>query len=237
MSTVTVFVLSPDTRSERRFDLGVTIGKLKDRLEIITGIPSSSQVIGLYRTEDDTEPIRLLDSDERPLGYYDVKDWQVLKVQDTQPSLSFTGQLTDVSQVEKFEISEQEYAQRRDTVLAYKQRNKIGRFAEVTAQQPTAEQPVADPAIAVGARCEIDTTGELRKRGTVRFVGETRFAKGLWVGVEYDEPLGKNDGSVEGEGYFTCRPSYGAFVRPDRVSIGEFPVEDELGDGDDAEEM
>lgn len=224
MSTITVFVLSPDTRSERRFDLAITVGRLKDRLEIITGIPSSAQLVGVYRSEDDSEPIRVLDDDNRPLGYYGVSDWQTLKVQDLNPSASFTGQLTDVSQVDKFELTDQEYAQRRDTVLAYKQRNKIGRFANAAqGGEPPVPQPALDPAIVPGARCEIDSGGELRKRGTIRYVGETRFAKGTWVGVEYDEPLGKNDGSVEGERYFSCLPSRGAFVRPDRVTVGDFP--------------
>ncbi|XP_067351149.1 kinesin-like protein KIF13B isoform X1 [Channa argus] len=56
------------------------------------------------------------------------------------------------------------------------------------------------------------------KAGTVRYVGVAQFAEGVWVGVELDTPVGKNDGSVGGHRYFHCKPGYGVLVRPDRLS-------------------
>lgn len=90
----------------------------------------------------------------------------------------------------------------------------------------------------LGDRCEVLSDDQLvKKLGTVRYLGETKFQPGLWVGIQYDEPLGKNDGSVQGERYFTCPKNYGGFVRPTKVIIGDFPEEDIFMSDDDLEEM
>jgi dynactin 1 len=68
------------------------------------------------------------------------------------------------------------------------------------------------PDLSVGARCEISG-----KAGTIRFVGATDFAPGRWVGVELDEPSGKNDGSVHGKRYFDCKQNHGVFARASQI--------------------
>lgn len=57
------------------------------------------------------------------------------------------------------------------------------------------------------------------RNAVVRFVGDTYFAPGVWVGVELDDGTGKNDGSVQGEKYFDCEPGNGMFVRPSAVTV------------------
>ena len=52
----------------------------------------------------------------------------------------------------------------------------------------------------------------------VRFVGTTAFAPGEWVGLEFDGPEGRNDGSVAGRRYFACDPGHGVFVRARAVA-------------------
>ncbi|KAF8647585.1 hypothetical protein AX16_006607 [Volvariella volvacea WC 439] len=218
-----VWVVSPDTRSERRLDPHLTVSQLKTKLEPITGIPTGNQVISLFNAENDAQPITRLDDDTKQLGFYGLRDWQMLKVEDANPSTTLTGRFGDYSQVEKFEISEEAYAKRQDSVLAYKQQHKVGRFAP----KDQHEKDEKEYDIPIGARCEVESSEPgLSKRGTVRYYGSTKFASGKWVGVEYDEPFGKNDGSVNGEQYFSCRQNYGVFVRPDKVKVGDFPPEE-----------
>ncbi|CAE7320941.1 Clip1, partial [Symbiodinium sp. CCMP2456] len=62
-----------------------------------------------------------------------------------------------------------------------------------------------------GSRVSVKTLEN--SAGTVRFVGQTEFAEGDWIGVELDQPLGKNDGSVKGKAYFSCKPNHGIFAR------------------------
>ena len=78
--------------------------------------------------------------------------------------------------------------------------------------------------IAVGARCIL--SNDSSRRGTIRFVGPIPSLPGVqdapWVGIELDEPTGRNDGSVNGERHFTCEKNKGVFVRPEKVGVGDF---------------
>ncbi|KAJ3259055.1 hypothetical protein HK103_002942 [Boothiomyces macroporosus] len=53
--------------------------------------------------------------------------------------------------------------------------------------------------------------------GTVKFKGTTNFATGNWIGIELDEPAGKNDGSIMDTRYFECASGHGIFVRPSQI--------------------
>ena len=90
------------------------------------------------------------------------------------------------------------------------------------AAKPNAMPLAAIPSgvVSPGARVTVQPDkGGARVSGTVRFVGATSFNKvGEWVGVELDSFSGKNDGSVNGVGYFKCAPGKGLFVRPEVVT-------------------
>ena len=84
--------------------------------------------------------------------------------------------------------------------MAYKMRHQLGRFApgaSSSASSSVSVEEILPEGLQVGARCQVAMTEELQRRGTVRFVGVTDFgAKDgrTWVGIEWDEPVGKNDG-------------------------------------------
>ncbi len=88
-----------------------------------------------------------------------------------------------------------------------------------------------------GSRCRLGASST--RRGTVRYVGPIPELPGLpelpWIGIELDEPMGKNDGRVGGAGkrYFECGRNRGVFVRADKVEVGEFGV---LGMDEDVDE-
>ena len=68
------------------------------------------------------------------------------------------------------------------------------------------------------------------------FVGEVPgCGVGYWVGVRFDEPVGKGDGTRAGKTYFDAAPKYGGFLRPNKVTVGDFPERDLL-DSDDEDE-
>ncbi|KAG0184989.1 Dynactin subunit 1 [Apophysomyces sp. BC1034] len=70
--------------------------------------------------------------------------------------------------------------------------------------------------LAIGKRVQL-TRRPILTVGTVVYVGHVGFADGIWIGVELDRRVGKNDGSVDGERYFSTSPNRGVFVRPEDV--------------------
>lgn len=69
-------------------------------------------------------------------------------------------------------------------------------------------------ALGLELNCKVVVAGNI---GTLRFCGATDFASGQWAGLELDEPLGKNDGSVAGVRYFSCTPKHGIFAPLTRI--------------------
>jgi len=116
----------------------------------------------------------------------------------------------------------------------------------------------AAKALPVGARVVVDTERNGQQRGTVRFAfgqdvpqkevgrkkGATVFGsalikgqrgadggfRGLWIGIELDEPKGEHDGAVRGRPYFSCKEGHGTFVPPHKVTAeaGESLVSKDL---------
>lgn len=246
---------------EIRLDMHMTIERVKHKLEFHAGTSAVSCQLFLL---DENKQVLAECEDDKMLGYYSPYDGCTLHIVDLDPhSMSAGGWLEDTSLVKKYEISEEEYNKRENTYRNFKAK-KLAEdpnwtyakdMAERAAKNPEAAaaaglMPMGAPKpkvedddylkeeagkIKVGDRCE--AAGG--RRGEVMFVGQVaELPKGYWVGVKYDEPVGKNDGSVKGARYFECQQSYGGFLRPDLVEVGDFPEDDPFADlGGDGDEM
>ena len=51
--------------------------------------------------------------------------------------------------------------------------------------------------IRIGARVTVPSKNV--GKGTIAFIGETKFAKGEWIGIILDEKKGKNNGTIQGK--------------------------------------
>lgn len=65
----------------------------------------------------------------------------------------------------------------------------------------------------------VSTNSVMNKPGFIKYMGPTKFAHGTWIGVELEQPFGKNDGSYKGIRYFKCPENHGVFVRADKLSL------------------
>ncbi|SCU85487.1 LADA_0D07800g1_1 [Lachancea dasiensis] len=156
---------------------------------------------------------------------------------------AFNSENTSGEAPSGFTLSEDDYQQRSDSVLQWKKNCGLGKFdpnyrakleKDLTFQADCATDLVLNERCLVSAS---DTTSE--RRGWLRYVGSLpgpRGAQGTWCGVEFDEPCGKNDGTLDGHVLFgPVKPQYGGFVKPSNVKtsseyqpIDDFASDDEL---------
>lgn len=228
---------------ELKFDMHTTVLAIKDRCYKHTGTPVEFQELVL---KSGGAVVAALNDDARPFGFYSPAHGMELHVIDTNPhSMARGGGLEDESLVKKYVMSEEDYDKREGTLRDYARKQRainpdfkfFPKEKPERPDRPDCESKECVEHIDVGARCSI-TPGA--RRGTVAFVGEIEgLQTGYWVGVRFDEPVGKGDGTRDGKVIFECEPKHGAFVRPYNVEVGDFPVRDimdELSDSDSEEE-
>ncbi|GAA0150392.1 chaperone [Lithospermum erythrorhizon] len=208
-----------------RVSLQITVEAVKDKLWKKCGTCVDSMRLELY---DDTDAkLADLSQDLRPFGFYSPHDGYRLHVIDLDPSsVTSGGWLEDTSLVDKYTISDEAFAKRDGTFRKFKEKWASQNPSSLDSKKQISEDCMKDLCanVKVGDRCQVEP-GE--KRGIIKFVGQAEtLSPGFWVGVQYDEPLGKHDGTVKGKRYFECPPLHGAMVRPDKVKVGDYPERD-----------
>jgi tubulin-folding cofactor B len=261
-STVLLHVTHSNLKArmfEIRLDKHMTVERVKEKLRSHTG--TGSLFMHLTMLDFNGQVVADMINDELKLGYFSPMDGWTIHITDLDPhSLAANGGLEDVSLVKKYEISDDDYNKREDNFRKWRAGKKAAdpswtlakevkqnqdkkrmeqdpNFVPEPAKAPvTDDEHLADLAggMKVGDRCEVTVGG---KRGLVQYVGKIpQIAPGWWVGVQYDEPVGKNDGTVKGRKYFDCPPKYGGFLRPDKLSVGDYPELDDLFTDDEADD-
>ncbi|KPA78512.1 putative tubulin-specific chaperone [Leptomonas pyrrhocoris] len=212
---------------EKAYGLAQTVQSIREDMYSRFGIPAEQIRLELYDARDCKVESNM--KDEKLLGFYGCENGYRIHVVDLRPAAQVEN-FDDVSQVEKYEMTEGEWLKRPDNLRAFKERMLAQQRAEMAkagVELPSGpdENSFKEAAekMKPGDRC-CCAPGE--RLGTVRYVGRVAALKpGYWVGVEFDEPVGKSDGTVKGVRLFTCNAMYGGVLRPDQVEVGDFPPE------------
>lgn len=228
---------------ELRMDSRASVDDVKQRLYLHTGTRPANMHL-FVRDFSAATNSRKLAPDSSTLASHNLQSGDTLFVVDEDPySVSANGWLEDTSLCPKYELSEEAYDKSENTYRKFKERmrekdpnwsmtSELARRVNASNSGRSVDFDETPPKISVGNRCQV-FPGD--KRGEVRFVG--RDLKGLpagwWVGICYDEPVGKNDGTLKGVRYFKADKNYGGMARPSNVTVGDFPPLDDLEESGD----
>jgi len=261
---------------EIRFDKHQTLDDLRHKIYQTTGTPHDAQQLQIYAGSDLLVEIPPIDDPSTKLGFYSLQHGMRVHCVDLNPnSISARGQLEDTRLVQKYQMSEEEYNKRKNTLREWsnqqkaqdpsfslakhgqehnalveaKRLHKLGqplptgfeindKGAVIKSQTLEEDEDVGPDSVLhlkLQERCEVQPGG---RRGRVMYVGEVPELKqdGHWVGILFDEPVGKSNGSVNSKIYFEAPDKFGGFCRGKNVTTGDFPERDIFDELDDSSE-
>lgn len=223
---------------EKAFSGATTVQKLKERLEFACGTAPGNQILQIRNANE--EVLNTLHPDDATIAACGVTHGCNIYIVDIEPDaqVKLAAGLVKMNMDEvKYEIDEEKYKNRPDSFHQFKQQHLQG-FYKQKAEKALKVQKLSQEAakkIEVGMRCETGTKRDPR-RGVVKWKGRIGDSETIYVGVQLDEPVGKNDGSAKGVRYFECPDKFGLFVQAHKMEVGDFPEIDEfVSDDSDAE--
>merc|ERR1711991_373502 len=205
-------VLSPNGGSNnwKLFSKNQTVEDLKKKLERIVGTPP--QYMELELRNLDGTVIAKLEQQDQTLDSYNPENGKRLHIVDNDPNQTVLL-LQDTSQVEKYTMSDESYNERDVTFKKWKEQNTVNSVNEEHR---------------VGAKCIVNGNDGSKREGTIRYIGPVADSSNIYIGVEFGQPLGKNDGSAKGKRYFECKANHGSFLKPPMVKMIEEKTADEF---------
>lgn len=243
-----ILIESEFVSTSKDFPDNILYNKLCEKLYKLTGIELDDMKIQVAYTD---KPDQLIDLNAPTLDI-DLSNVAKIRVLDTNEN-SLINQLrrseTNKNDADHnnnnsiFQLSEEEYLRKKNSVLNWKKNNKLGRFDPVYNEQLEKNrflQQQQTLTLELNQRCLVkSSTGpHAERRGWLRYIGKIPEINNddIWCGIEFDKPVGKNDGSIRGKRYFgPLKPNYGGFVKPICVLTDPkyVPIdEDDMSDGE-----
>lgn len=227
-----IFIESELVSTSKDFPTNILYSELCEKLYKLTGIELDDMNIQVTYT---SKPNQLIDLNTSS-PTIDLSNVEKIKILDTNEN-SLINQLKR-SETSKnnsnhhnnniFQLSEEDYLKKKDSVLNWKKNNKLGRFDPIyneQLRQNRLRQQEQVQNLELNQRCLVkSSTGpHTERRGWLRYIGKIPEINNddIWCGIEFDKPCGKNDGSIKGKQYFgPLKPNYGGFVKPLCVLTG-----------------
>jgi tubulin-folding cofactor B len=212
-------------------DLKATVFEVKEILHLRVGTSPEHMRVILQDREGNVKGKLLEDSLQ--LGYFSPQNGWVLFVEDRDPMKTVANyqNIANLKEEDRFKYTDEQYDKRPGTLRQFLKENPAA-AAKVRQQagkrEPEDGKELAE-AMKVGNRCQVRLESGALERGEIKYIGKLHEREGYFIGVQFDLPVGKNDGSVRGQRYFQCPERYGLFVFPNDVEVGDFPEEDLFG--------